>query len=76
MEGAAAAHVCVLYGVPFLEVRGVSNMVADRDRSAWDLEGAAARAAHAARAIAARLDDVLAAADAHAGARGHRRPTP
>ena len=52
----------MLYGVPFLEVRGVSNVVADRDRSAWDLEGAAARAARAALAIAARLDDVIAAA--------------
>ena len=25
MEGAAAAHVCALYGAPFLEVRGISN---------------------------------------------------
>ena len=45
-------------------------MVADRDRSRWDLEGAAARAAHAALAIAARLDDVLGAAATRAGAGG------
>lgn len=62
MEGAAAAHVCVLHGVPFLEVRGISNLVADRDKAGWDLNGAAARAAAAALAICARLDDVLAAA--------------
>ena len=41
MEGAAAAHVCTLYGVPFLEVRGVSNLVEDRNREAWDIPGAA-----------------------------------
>lgn len=40
MEGAAAAHVCALYGVPFLEVRGVSNMVVDRDRASWRVEEA------------------------------------
>ncbi|MGA2191759.1 MAG: futalosine hydrolase [Nitrospirota bacterium] len=40
MEGAAAAQVCLLYGVPFLEVRGISNMVEDRDRSKWQLERA------------------------------------
>ena len=33
MEGAAAAHVCALFGVPFLELRGISNVVGDRDRS-------------------------------------------
>ena len=55
MEGAAAAHVCALYGVPFLEVRGISNLVGDRDRAAWDVEGAAARAGARSPAIAARL---------------------
>jgi futalosine hydrolase len=48
MEGAAAAHVCALYGVPFLEVRGVSNLVGDRDRATWDVETAATVAACAA----------------------------
>lgn len=67
MEGAAAAHVCVLHGVPFLEVRGISNLVADRDKAGWDLNGAAARAAAAALAIGARLDEVLAAARDTAG---------
>jgi futalosine hydrolase len=62
MEGAAAAHVCALHGVPFLEVRGISNLAGDRDKAGWDLNGAAARAAAAALAICARLDDVLAAA--------------
>ncbi len=47
MEGAAAAHVCAALGVPFMEIRGISNLVEDRDRASWDLEGAAERAAHA-----------------------------
>jgi len=37
MEGAAAAHICALYRVPFLEVRGISNRVERRDRDAWDV---------------------------------------
>lgn len=41
MEGAAAAHVCALHGVPFLEVRGVSNLVENRDRSKWRIKEAA-----------------------------------
>lgn len=35
MEGAAAAHICAHYGVPMLEVRGISNIVEDRDPSKW-----------------------------------------
>jgi futalosine hydrolase len=41
MEGAAAAHVCALHDVPFLEVRGVSNLVEDRDRAKWRIKEAA-----------------------------------
>lgn len=37
MEGAAVAHVSLLYDIPFLEVRGISNMVEDRDLSRWDI---------------------------------------
>lgn len=36
MEGAAVAHICCLYGIPFAEVRGISNIVEDRDRGKWD----------------------------------------
>ena len=56
MEGAAAAHVCALYGVPFLEVRGVSNLVGDRDRARWQVRRAVAAASWAARAIVDALD--------------------
>lgn len=42
MEGAALAQVALIYGVPLLEVRGISNMVEDRDLTSWDLKGAVA----------------------------------
>lgn len=35
MEGAAAAHICANYGVPMLEIRGISNTVEDRDSRKW-----------------------------------------
>ena len=41
MEGAAAAHVCALHGVPFLEVRGISNLIENRDRANWRVVEAA-----------------------------------
>ena len=47
MEGAAYAHVAARYSVPFLELRGVSNLVEDRDPSRWRLSTAAATAADA-----------------------------
>jgi futalosine hydrolase len=52
MEGAAAAHICTLYGIPFLEVRGISNRVENRDRKNWDLTGASLAAQTAAIALA------------------------
>lgn len=36
MEGAAVAHVCAFYGVPVIELRGISNMVGERDLGKWD----------------------------------------
>lgn len=40
MEGAAVAHVCAMYGIPLLEIRGISNIVEGRDRSKWDIKTA------------------------------------
>jgi futalosine hydrolase len=56
MEGAAAAHMCALYKVPFLEVRGISNLVDDRDRGAWQVDRAIEVAGRAALAVARALD--------------------
>lgn len=41
MEGAAIAHICTLYGVPLVEMRGISNIVEDRDMKKWDIKLAA-----------------------------------
>jgi futalosine hydrolase len=60
MEGAAAAHVCALYDLPFLEVRGISNLVENRDRSRWRIPEAARTAQHAVLRVVERLEDVLA----------------
>jgi futalosine hydrolase len=47
MEGAAIAHVARLYGIPVGEIRGISNPVGNRDRSAWRVREAAAAAQEA-----------------------------
>lgn len=41
MEGAAIAHVGALAGVPVGEIRGISNLVGNRDRAAWRVREAA-----------------------------------
>ena len=37
MEGAAVAQVCLRYGVDCLEIRGISNMVEERNMKKWEL---------------------------------------
>jgi len=56
MEGAAAAHLCRLYGVDFVEVRGISNRVEERDKEGWDLLGAGRRGQEAALLLLAGED--------------------
>ena len=41
MEGAAVAHVAHLHRIPVGEVRGVSNIVGNRDKSSWRIKDAA-----------------------------------
>jgi futalosine hydrolase len=53
MEGAAFMYACLLHGVPFAQVRAVSNMVERRNRAAWKLQDAVTSLA---AAIAAILD--------------------
>jgi len=55
MEGAAAAHVCALYEVPFIELRGISNLVEDRNTATWKLPLASGNAQRAARVLIADL---------------------
>jgi futalosine hydrolase len=47
MEGAAIAHVAALSGVRVGEIRGISNLVGNRDRSAWRVKDAAVAAQEA-----------------------------
>jgi futalosine hydrolase len=60
MEGAAIAHIAHLHQIPVGEIRGISNMVTNRDRSAWRLKDASAAAQNAAIewALALRPQDL------------------
>ena len=40
MEGSAIAQTCLLFDVPFLEFRGISNMAGVRDKAKWDIGAA------------------------------------
>jgi futalosine hydrolase len=51
MEGAAVALACQQLSVPLLEIRGISNLVEDRDSSRWDLPGGMISAQNAIMAL-------------------------
>lgn len=53
MEGAGVAAAATLHGVPFAEIRAVSNPVGPRDRDAWRVPDALASLGRAVRAVAA-----------------------
>ncbi|NLG09445.1 MAG: futalosine hydrolase [Deinococcales bacterium] len=55
MEGAAVAQVALAFGVPLVELRGVSNLVGERDKRRWRLTEAVARSCAAARRAAELL---------------------
>lgn len=40
MEGAAFHYVCLQKKIPFLQIRGISNYVGERDKSKWKMEEA------------------------------------
>ena len=40
MEGAALHYVCLMEKVPFLQIRAISNITGDRDKSRWKLKEA------------------------------------
>ncbi len=44
MEGAAVAHICALYGVPMIEIRGISNIIEERDIKKWNIPLASSHA--------------------------------
>ena len=55
MEGAAVAHICARYGIPLFEMRGISNLVDDRNRAKWDIRRAAVNCQRAAQALLRRV---------------------
>ena len=40
MEGAALHYVCLQEGIPFIQLRAVSNYVGERDKSKWKMQEA------------------------------------
>jgi futalosine hydrolase len=40
MEGAAFHYTCLMENIPFLQLRGISNLVGDRDKSRWQMAAA------------------------------------
>lgn len=48
MEGAAFHYVCLRAGLPFVQIRGLSNLVGERDKSQWQIGLAVERACAAA----------------------------
>lgn len=37
IEGAAVAHICAMYGIPVVEIRGISNIIENRDPKKWNI---------------------------------------
>ena len=48
MEGASVARVCREFGLPFVELRSISNLVEDRNQASWKLHEACVIAAETA----------------------------
>lgn len=51
MEGAAIAHVCAIHKIPFLQIRGISNIAGVRDKKKWDIKTASENAQEAVTAL-------------------------
>jgi futalosine hydrolase len=51
MEGAAFMYACLIHGVTFAQVRGVSNIVERRNRQTWKMADAISRAGETALSI-------------------------
>src|SRR5659263_414145 len=55
MEGAAVAHICAKYGVPIIEIRGISNIIEDRDLTKWNIPLAVSNCSKAVNEVIRRL---------------------
>ena len=52
MEGFGVATAAADHGVPFVEIRTISNLVGPRDRSAWRIDLALAALTRVGKALA------------------------
>jgi futalosine hydrolase len=55
MEGAAVAHICAKYKVPMIEIRGISNLIEDRDLNRWNIPLAVSNCSKAVNEVIRRL---------------------
>lgn len=55
MEGAAFFEVCLSCGIPFAEIRSVSNAVGERDHARWDIPAALAALESALKTLKTKL---------------------
>ncbi len=55
MEGAAVAHICTMYKVPMIEIRGISNIIEERDMEKWNIKKAASNCNEAVIELIKRL---------------------
>ncbi len=56
MEGAAVAHICTMYRVPMIEIRGISNIIDEgRAMKKWNIKKAASNCSEAVIELIKRL---------------------
>jgi futalosine hydrolase len=56
MEGAALHYIALQEKIPFLQIRSLSNFIAERDKSKWQLKEAIARLNHELQHILTKLE--------------------
>lgn len=56
MEGAALHYVCLMEKIPFLQIRAVSNVLGDRDKSRWELKEAGQNLHHSLVSLIQKLE--------------------
>jgi futalosine hydrolase len=55
MEGAAVAHICAKYAIPMIEIRGISNIIEERDLKKWNIPLAVSNCSKAVNEVVRRL---------------------
>jgi futalosine hydrolase len=56
MEGAALHYTCSLQQIPFMQIRGISNMVGERDKSKWKIKESLGAATAACISFISKID--------------------